>query len=357
MNHVVGVLLLALSLGCGPTAAGRPATLTFSTTGDPDLTSRGAAAVRLRVQDGRTSLLRSGVIIDPRGYVLTSFSAIGVGEARASAPRPGTLHDGGEVQIEVFEGPFGPTPVSYDGRVVRGDLRLNLALVHIESGPDGPIDPSFRFPAVDTTPSDAEYGWGAMGWAIGAGQGVPTLVAHHASLVAGIFNSEGAVAGYLVSMELPTLDGAGYYDAAGAFLGTYSRGFVRPASRIPSTWRDELAAGDVTDRRIDGITTLVPGDWSEVTLIGDAHYDPPAGTGTDTEATEEFLFTLPAAQAGTITVVPPVTVVAYQRGHALQSGTGEIFIPAEPDVYIAVRMPRSDDPRGLRLRVRFQPSS
>src|SRR5262245_20939384 len=99
MNRLAafGALASALTVACAAPSAARPAILRFDTSPAPDLTTVGAAAVRLRVQDGRNSLLRSGVVVDPRGYVLTSFSAVGVGEARATAPRPGTLYDGGAV--------------------------------------------------------------------------------------------------------------------------------------------------------------------------------------------------------------------------------------------------------------------
>jgi hypothetical protein len=153
-------------------------------------------------------------------------------------------------------------------------------------------------------------------------------------------------------MVEPTLDGAGYYDANGQLVGVYMNGFVRPTSRIPAAWREALAAGDIDDRVIDGITTLEPGRWAEPSPIGDAVFVP-GEDETRADATEEFLFALPSTAAGTLEVEPPVSVTAYQRGRILQSGNGEIYVPAEPDVYVAVRMPRPTDPRGLRLRVRF----
>ncbi|MBX7191181.1 MAG: serine protease [Sandaracinaceae bacterium] len=353
--HPLGVglgLSFSLSLaGCG-SVTHTHASLEFASPETPDLTARGADAVRLRVQDASVSLTRSGVMVDPRGYLLTTFSSVGVGAARARGGRPGTLFAGGdEVRVEVFEGPFSSTPTEYVGRVVRGDLRLNLALVRITGTPDGPLDPEARFAFV-APPTDATLTWGGFGWAIGASPTIPSLTAFHANTTAGVQNSEGHIAGYLVNVVEPTLDGAGYYDARGELVGVYMNGFVRPTSRIPTAWRTELAAGAIDDRRIEGIITLEPGRWAEASPIGDSVFVP----GDDearADVTEEFLFALPSTQAGTIEVEPPVAVVAYQRGRALQSGNGEIYVPAEPDVYVAVRMPRPTDPRGLRLRVRF----
>ena len=83
-------------VGCAPGVTQTRATITFASPEAPDLTSRGAAAVRLRVQDASVSLTRSGVMIDPRGYLLTTFSAVGVNAARARGGRPGTLYGADE---------------------------------------------------------------------------------------------------------------------------------------------------------------------------------------------------------------------------------------------------------------------
>ena len=339
-------------VGCGPATTHTSATITFASAEAPDLAAQGAAAVRLRVQDASVSLTRSGVIIDPRGYLLTPFSAVGVNAARQRGGRPGTLYGGGdEVRVEVFEGPYASSPVEHVGRVVRGDLRLNLALVRILAGPEGPLAPDARFVAVDP-PTDAALSWGGFGWAIGASPAVPSLTAFHANTTAGIQNSSGQIAGFLVNLVEPSLDGAGYYDARGQLVGIYMNGFVRPTSRIPTAWREALAAGEIEDRLVEGISTLEPGRWVEAGPIGDAVFVP-AEDEARSDATEEFLFALPSTAAGTVEVEPPVAVSAYQRGRILQSGNGEIYVPAEPDVYVAVRMPRPTDPRGLRLRVRF----
>lgn len=343
----------ALASGCGPSVTQTHASLVFASPATPDLASPGAAAVRLRVQDASVSLTRSGVIVDPRGYVLTTFTAVGVGAARARGGRPGTLYGGGDdVRVEIFDGPFSATPVEHVGRVVRGDLRLNLALVRITGTADGPLPPGARFPAI-TLPEESRLAWGGFGWALGASPSVPTLTAFHANTTAGLHNSVGELSGYLVNVVEPSLDGAGYYDGEGRFVGIYMNGFVRPAGRIPRAWRDALAAGDLDDRVIDGVTPLVPGQWSEVSPIGDAVFVV-SDDDARTDATEELLFSVPANQAGSVEVEPPVALVAYQRGRALQSGNGEIFVPAEPDVIVAVRMPRAGDPRGLRVRVRFR---
>jgi hypothetical protein len=346
--------LAGSTAGCGPAVTHTHASIVFASPATPDLTSRAAAAVRLRVQDASVSLTRSGVIVDPRGYVLTTFSAVGITAARARGGRPGTLYGGGdEVRVEIFDGPFSSTPTEHVGRVVRGDLRLNLALVRITGTADGPLPPEQRFPAIEL-PEEAALAWGGFGWAIGASPAVPTLTAFHANTTAGIHNSEGQLAGYLVNIVEPSLDGAGYYDGAGSFVGIYMNGFVRPVGRFPRAWREALAAGPIDDRVIDGVVPLVPGQWAEVSPIGDGVFV----VGEDesrTDATEELLFAVPANVAGTVEVEPPVSIVAYQRGRALQTGNGEIFVPAEPDVFVAVRMPRPDDPRGLRVRVRFTP--
>lgn len=339
---------LALTSGCAPTIT--ETRIVFASPATPDLTNRAASAVRLRVHDASVSLTRSGVMIDPRGYVLTSFTSVGASSARSRGPRPGTLYGGGdEVRVEVFDGPFSATPTEYVGRVVRGDIRLNLALVRITGTADGPLDPDVRFAAVEP-PAEVPLAWGSFGWTIGASASMPSLSANHANVMGGISNSEGELAGYLVNFTDASLDGSGYYDAEGRLAGVYMNGFVRPTNRIPTAWRQALAAGPIDDRVIDGVEELSPGSWLEVTRIGDTVFA--QGDG-ESDPAEEFVFAVPNRVAGTVEVEPPVSIVAYQRGRALQSGTGEIFVPGESDVYVAVRMPRPDDPRGLRLRVRF----
>jgi hypothetical protein len=351
----------ALWTGCGGAPPPRPATLTFAASPTPDLTEHAAAAVRLRVEDGRVSMLRSGVMIDARGYVLTTFSSIGVesfagggATSRGGGARPGTLYDGDHVAVEVFDGPYASVPTEYVARVVRGDIRLNLALLRITATLDGLLPEDHRFSAIDLSTASSEPLWGGTGFAIGASANVPSLTVYQGSLIAGISNSQGAIAGYLVDLQRTTLDGAPYYDADGHFVGVLSRGFLRPPSRIPQAWLDAIGAGPIEDREVVGIERLVPGVWSEIDLIGDSTYIPVVDEERS-DATEEFVFSLPSLQAGSIIVEPAVSISAYQGGRMIESGTGEIFIPSEADVLIAVRMPRPDDPRGLRLRVRFEP--
>lgn len=364
MKRVLSLLSCVGLLACGGAAPPRPASLVFSTLPTPDLGSQAAATVRLRVDDGRTSLLRSGVVIDPRGYVLTAFSSVGVetfgtssstaASSRSSGARPGTLYDEEHVAVEVFEGPYASVPTEYVARVVRGDLRLNLALLRITATLDGLLDPAQRFAAIELDAGTSEPIWGGIGFAVGASAHVPSLTVYQGELIAGITNSRGAIAGYLVNLRRTTLDGAPYFDAEGRFAGVLSRGFLRPPGRVPEEWRTALTAGDIDDRRIDGIGQLEPGVWAEIDLIGDSAYVPPLEE-TASDTTEEFLFRAPSSTAGSIVVEPAVSVSAYTGGRLLENGTGEIFITAEPDVMVAVRMPRPDDPRGLRLRVRFEP--
>ena len=342
-------------LGCSPaTTRVAPVTLVFSSPEAPDLAPFAASIVRVRTADGSSVLTRSGAMIDPRGYVLTTFSSIGSSGTRGRTVRPGTLFGGGDdVRVEVFDGPFSTAPTEYIGRVVRGDIRLNLALVRITASVDGPLADDQRFASLDPA-TDVPLSWGSFGWIVGSVPTVPSLVAFHSNVAAAITNSEGVVAGYVLNSWDTSLEGAPFFDADGRFAGVHVAGFVRPVSRMPAAWRDELAASALDDRRIEGLVALTSGTWAEVAPIGDSVFSTHSEESSSrAEVLEEFVFTVPNAQSGTFTVEPPVTVAAYQRGRSLLSGTGEIYIPGEPDVYVVVRMPRPSDPRGLRLRVRF----
>lgn len=343
---------------CAPSSQTQNVNLVFATRGTPDLSQGAAAAVRLRVEDGQTSHVRSGVLIDPRGYVLTSFSSVGVeglGESRrGGVARPGTLYDADRVQVEIFDGPYTSSPQVYIARVVRGDLRLNLALLRITETLEGVLVDDQRFPAIDLGSVASEPRWGSSGLAIGAGANLPSLMVRPGTLIAGIRNSHDQIAGYLVDLYMTTLDGAPYFDGEGQFAGLLSRGFLRPPERIPEAWRSELAAGHIETLEVRGIEVLEPGVWSDIDLIGDSPFRS-MSEESDREVTEDFFYRLPNLQAGTIVAEPAVFITAYQGGRRIASGSGEVFVAAEADVLVAVSMPRPNNPRGLRLRVRFEP--
>ena len=354
-------LSLVAALGvmaCGSQPERQPVSIVFATRPAPDVSAGVAATVRLRMEDGRASYLRSGVIIDPRGYVLTSFSAVGVENIseryRGQGSRPGTLYDGDRVQVEVFDGPYSGSPTTYIARVVRGDMRLNLALLRIVGTLDGALPPDQRFPAVDLSQVADAPRWGSTGLAVGAGANLPSLTVQPATITAGIHNSHDQIAGYLVDLRSVTLDGAPFFDAEGKFAGILSRGFLRPPERVPSAWRETLSSGDIDERLVEGIERLEAGVWSEIDLIGDSPYRPPT-SDREFEASENFFYLLPNLQSGTLVTVPAVPIVAYRGGQPIAGGTGEVFVAAEADVLVAVRMPRPNDPRGLNLRVRFEP--
>jgi hypothetical protein len=347
-----------LGLGACAQPAPQPVSFVFATRPTPDLNAGAAATVRLRVEDGQTSHLRSGVLIDPRGYVLTSFASVGVegisSTRRGAISRPGTLYDADHVIVEVFEGPFATNPNAYVARVVRGDLRLNLALLQITGTLDGALLEGQTFAYIDLNEVASAPRWGSAGLAIGAGANVPSLTVRPGNLIAGIRNSQNQIAGYLVDLYYATMDGAPYFDSEGAFAGILSRGFLRPPERVPAAWREALAAGELGEREVTGVERLEPGVWAEVDLIGDSPYRPSSDEAGH-EVTEDFFFQLPNLQAGTIVAQPAVSIVAYQGGRPIAGGSGEVFVAAEADVLVSVRMPRPNDPRGLRLRVRFEP--
>jgi hypothetical protein len=357
----LGLTLLGGSVslgGCAAATPPQPVSLVFATRPAPDVTTGAAGAVRLRVEDGQTSYLRSGVMIDPRGYVLTSFSSVGVeslGDSRRGGyGRPGTLYDAERVHVEVFDGPFATTPRVYVARVVRGDIRLNLALLRIVGTLDGALPDNQRFAAIDLSSVASAPRWGSSGLAIGAGANVPSLTVRPGTLIAGIRNSHDQIAGYLVDLYHTTLDGAPYFDGEGRFAGVLSRGFLRPPERFPEAWSAALAAGDIDTLEVHGVEQLEPGVWSEIDLIGDSPYRP-GSDESSREVTEDFFFMLPSMRAGTIVADPAVSISVYRGGQPIAGGSGEVFVAAEADMLVAVRMPRPSDPRGLRLRVRFEP--
>jgi len=351
---------IALFTACVANSPQRAVTLVFAGDQNASLNSQAAAAVRLRVEGSRSERLRSGVLIDPRGYVLTSFSSVGsvgLSARREGRSRPGTLYDAEDVVVELLDGPFSTVATSYIARVVRGDIRLNLALLRITATRSGTLPPSIRFPFVDLALASREPTWGAAGFVIGAEEDVPSLSVRRSAIVAGLRNSNGGIAGYLVDFSQSSMDGAPYYGADGSFLGVLAGPYLRPSSRVPSSWRAALSTGPIEDTHISGMSALRPGIWAEIDVFGDSfsasedEYD-----NSSAQTTEQFYFRLPSGQAGTVVTEPVVLINAYRAGALLGTATGELFVTAETDAYVALQMPRPDDPRGLQLRVRFEPT-
>jgi len=132
------------------------------------------AAVRIEVSFPGGSSVGSGSIIDAHGYVLTNFHVIGhvIHGERAA---PGAFLDGEHVQIATVASARDTATTRYIGRVVRGDVRLDMALIRIVANADGtPIAAGTTFPTVELT-TTAAIRPGASLWAFGYPQGVRTI--------------------------------------------------------------------------------------------------------------------------------------------------------------------------------------
>ncbi|MBI5490126.1 MAG: trypsin-like peptidase domain-containing protein [Deltaproteobacteria bacterium] len=359
-----GALLAACALGvleAGCPAAPRPAVLSFAAIDAPDLSGQVRSAVRLRIQDSSSSMVRSGVLVGDRGYILTAFSNVGLAVARqgraaaylGGGGRPGTLYGGGEdIRVEVFDSPYESQPSEYTARVVRGDMQVNFALLRIVASEDGPLSADQRFDGIELGAA-APVEWGSTLWVLGSSSQAGLHVEPR-TVAEGVLNSKGEVAGYYIGGFPSFMDGAPAYDAEGRFVGLVQSSYLRAADRIPGDWLADLAAG-IEDRRIDGMPDLPSGEWLTVDLLGDTLRGASPYEDASESSVEDLYFSVPDQTAGTVKIEPPVDLVAVQGGSALGAGTGELFVPAETQVYLIVRFPRSEDPRGLSFRVRFSP--
>ena len=115
------------------------------------------AAVRIQVDLPGGSSTGSGSIIDERGYVLTNFHVVGFSRHGEHGGAPGGFYgDGEHVQIATVTSARDTATTRYIGRVVRGDVRLDLALVRIISNADGtPIAPGTVFPTVELATTES----------------------------------------------------------------------------------------------------------------------------------------------------------------------------------------------------------
>lgn len=354
--------LLFLATILSSCAAAPPQPIHYVITGpaSPDLSDPIRYAVRLTVETPEASFTRSGVMIDPRGYVLTTYSA--VGNTTEGEGIPGELFaDGQNIRVQLFDSPFLPSEREYLAEVVRGDLRLNFALLRIVSDVEGAaLDPELRFPSVDLDHVSERFGLAAMGWMVGAHATHRSPLIDLMSFTHCWANSSGALSACSGWTFAPSMDGAGMFDGDGRLLAIgMSPRVYRPINRLPAAWRQALAQGPIDNQELSGIDVLRDGEWVEVTPVGDLVAAPSEESSYRREAEgggQTYYFRVESSSPGTVRAVPPMRIRVSQGGRALAMGNGEVFVSGAPRTMVAVTVPDAEDPRGLFLRVQFEPN-
>jgi serine protease Do len=322
------------------------------------------AAVRLQVDvtgpgGRRGTSTGSGTVIDPRGYVLTNFHVVGQTRWSPNGMPGSLLGDGQHVQVAMVESARDVARTRWIGRVVRGDVRLDLAIVRIVAQADGsPVPEGTVFPTVEIATTEGMQP-GASLWAFGFPLGVRTINVTGGRTTGFQMNARGEVAWIRTDAEFnPGNSGGMLVDRRGRLVAVPTAvvsgdetlepiELARPAERIPRAWLDALARGTIDDVRITGVDTLASGAEATATAVGDAG-------GLDTEPEIHF-FALPEGRPATVSTTPAVPVALVSERGIVREGRGQLALSAHdpPNAMVAVLLPRPADgaPTEARLRV------
>jgi serine protease Do len=319
------------------------------------------AAVRIQVDIPGGSSIGSGTMIDRRGYVLTNFHVVGFVMHGEHGGAPGQMiGDGQHVQIATVESDRDTARTRWIGRIVRADVRLDLALVRIVSQADGtPIPAGTQFQTVELG-SSSDVRPGASLWCFGFPLGVRTINVTGGHMTGFQMNTRSEVAWIRTDAEFnPGNSGGMLVDRRGRLIAVPTAvvssddtlepiEVARPIERIPAEWTQALARPSIDDVRISGILPLTAGVDATDESVGD---------GGALDAPEVHYFALPPERPGAITVTPslPVALISPQ-GRPMRRGEGSMpVLPSDPSgTMLAVLVPRSDDGSTVQLRVRYE---
>ncbi|MFO0684548.1 MAG: trypsin-like peptidase domain-containing protein [Sandaracinus sp.] len=322
------------------------------------------AAVRIQVDVAGGSSVGSGSIIDAHGYVLTNFHVVG-NVRHGSHGGPGSFYDAEHVQIATVSSARDAATTRYLGRVVRGDVRLDLALIRIVANADGtPLAAGTTFPTVPMADTEALQPGSSL-WAFGFPMGVRTINVTGGHMTG--FQMGGAsgtdtplVSWIRTDAEFnPGNSGGMLVDRQGRLVAVptavVSSGdtlepieLARPVERIPSEWSHALAHAPIDDQIVTGITALTAG----IDLVDHA-----VGDTGGMDGAEVFYYRVPDERPAMVTATPSLPVgLIGPSGDIGREGRGGVQIyPQDPTgLTLAVLVPRSEDGAPVEFTLHFE---
>lgn len=301
----------------------------------------------------------SGSIIDPRGYVLTNFHV--VGHTNPGSGAPGSfINPANEVRIAMVSSARESAQERFIGRVVRADVRLDLALVRIVSDVNGrPIPAGRRFPTIAMADT-AHLRPGSRLFAFGFPLGVRTINVTSGEMSGFHMNSREEVAWIRTDAEFnPGNSGGMLLDRRGRLVAIPTavlsgRGtlepieLARPVERVPAPWRSALRRGHIEDVEISGMPALTLG--AEIT-------DHATGDGNAFDRPEMHYYELPAERPLRVSVSPALPVgLLGPDGRVLREGRGAVAVRSSdpPELTVAVLVPPRSESGGGTLAIRIR---
>jgi len=291
----------------------------------------------------------SGSMIDPRGYVLTNFHV--VGHMTPESGVPGTLLDpNNRVHLATVDDARQSARPRFVGVVVRGDVRLDLALVRIVADADGnPLRGDASFPTVPLANTRALRP-GSRVWAFGFPLGVRTINVTQGSIAGFQMNARDDVAWLRSDAEFnPGNSGGMLVDARGQLVAVptqvyHGRGralepveLARPVERIPAEWVESMRRGHIDDVRITGVAAVG---------VGRPVRDVAFGDHGALDAPDQHFYTLADVRGpARVRTDPPLPVALLGREGVIREGRGAVELQANdpPGAIVSVLVPNAAD--------------
>lgn len=288
----------------------------------------------------------SGSMIDPRGYVLTNFHV--VGHMRPESGIPGTLRNpDNRVHLATVDDARQAARPRFLGTVVRGDVRLDLALVRVLSDVDGNPVGGVSFPSIAMA-NTARLRPGSRVWAFGFPLEVRTINVTQGSVAGFQMNARDDVAWLRSDAEFnPGNSGGMLVDALGQLVAVPTKVYhgqgrtlepvelARPVERIPAEWLEALRRGDIDDVRITGVASVA---------VGRPVRDVAFGDHGALNAPDQHFYTLADVRGpARVSTEPPLPVALVHRGGVLRQARGTIELLDEdpPDTVVSVLVPNA----------------
>lgn len=288
------------------------------------------STVQVRVQNQSGTSSGSGTFIDPRGYILTNFHV--VGRMFANPPHAaGTLFDpANRVTILYTDSDRSEARPEWIGQVVRGDARLDFALIRIVSRADGSaLPPNFTFPFLSpTAATNLRLGAAVFAFGYPLDARTPSVTGGH---IEGFqSNAEGAISWIRTDAEFnPGNSGGLLVDDGGNFIGVPSRvaqrdgaispvEFARPAERMPQSFVEAMASS-ASDFRVEGIVTLPATGSATIRATGDM---------TQSNREDFFIVNIPDTRPLTISVPAPHHIALYLGDQFVREAEGTMIVGA-----------------------------
>jgi len=270
----------------------------------------------------------SATFIDPRGYLLTN--------AHVVSSRLGGLYDPkNRVVIATTSSPNEPVKVRWVGRVVRVDLRLDLALIRVVANAKGAALSRERFKTLALAPPK-RLQHGNSVFAIGYPLGSESINLGAGHVLGFEYNARREVSWIRTDAEFnPGSSGGMLVDTRGELVGVPTSLYrhtkdsepvemARPISRIPAHWRTALK-GEIKDLLVEGVRYLDGKAPLQDTLSGDGQ-----------------LFNFADEHRYTLTANRPATIRATSNLHlAILDGHGRLKRQGDG----IIQLLEGDDPR------------